>query len=212
MNEGAKKYIRDHRRGHTREDIDNKLRELGYTDDEIEVGWREVHSEEAEAYIRANRGVYTREALDNTLRASGYTDEEIQAAWQQALVEDKRREEANRARQMQVGGLQQGPSVSLGCVVAVLVVVGIVLLLLTNLGLGISGGGLSGAIAPAIVGLQWFVNIGSLVVLALWAVGVWLLKQRGWSNGQIASLIAAVALLWYLIVVGTCLYGSQYSG
>jgi hypothetical protein len=153
-------------------------------------------------YIRTNQRIYTREALDNRLRGEGYTDEEIAAAWQQVLSEGPPVTEGPPA------GTGGGSVAALVAVVVLLFVVGVVLLGLTNLGLGLSSSYGDPSPSPATV-LQWFVNLGTLaVVVGLWIGGAWLMRRKGWSYGRIAGLVAAVGLVWYLVVTGTCLYGT----
>jgi hypothetical protein len=144
-------------------------------------------------YIRTNRRLYTRNAINRQLRTGGYTDEEIEAAWQQVLGEE------TQARQAALQS--EGPGACLTLVVTMLAIIGVALLALTNSVLGSSSNGNEG---PNLA--LWFVDLGTLlIVVAIIAGGNWLVKRRGWTLSQIASLVAAVSLVWYLIVAGTCL-------
>lgn len=146
-------------------------------------------------YIRTNQRIYTREALDNRLRDEGYTDEEIEAAWQQVLSED--------AQSSQPGRQTGGSSACLALAVIVLTIIGALLLVLTNLVLGSWSYGDQG---PNLA--LWFVNLGTLVLIAaIIAGGNWLARQKGWPSQRIAGLMVIVVLVWYLIVAGTCLNG-----
>jgi hypothetical protein len=143
-------------------------------------------------YIRSNRSIYTRQALDDRLRGEGYTDEEIEAAWQQALSQD--------AQSSRPSGQSRGSSACLALAVIVLTIIGAVLLVLTNMVLGSWSYGDQG---PNLA--LWFVNIGTLMVLAaIIAGGNWLARQKGWPSQRIAGLVVIVVVVWYLIVAGTC--------
>lgn len=156
--------------------------------------------EQIRDYIWKHRYVYTREALDQQMLDAGYTKEEIEAAWKQVLAEDARDEQPQPVVNRPSGCL-------LSIVVGTMLIAGIIVLGLTNLGLSLSSGYPIGGRSTSYL-LQWFVNIGSLVVLiGLVAAGSRLANRKGWNANQIAGLVAAVAIVWYLIVLGICNYG-----
>ena len=153
-------------------------------------------------YIRTNQRIYTREALDKRLRDEGYTDEEIQAAWQQVLSEGAPATQQPPAPQQT--SWVTGTCISIMAIL--LILIGIALLGLTNLVLGSSSYSDRG---PNLA--LWFVNLGTLVVIAAVIAGsVWLSRRRGWGVERVAGLIFLVALVWYLIVVGTCVNGPSF--
>ena len=158
-------------------------------------------------YIRANRNAYNRKAITEWLRTGGYTEEEIEAAWQQVLTE-------GTPPGQQMGTIEQTNAKEGGRVpvlISALVIVGIVLVVITSLGLSFastdySSGGRSAA------ALQSCVNFGSLALVALVAVSLWLLRRRGWSSDRIVGVVTTFAVIRYLIVAGSCLYGKMSPG
>jgi hypothetical protein len=155
-------------------------------------------------YIRANRDMYTREAINQELLDAGHSPEDIAAGWQALEEEDTL---------TQVQATTPPPRRRVGGLVALwilLLIIGFVIVALTNLGLGLSNGS-----------QQWFnakyniinaVNIGSLIVgLGLLIATVQLLG-KGWPMGRIVALVFVSALVWYTIVLGTCLYAPRVIG
>jgi hypothetical protein len=160
-------------------------------------------------YIRANRSTYTREAIDTKLREEGHTDTDIEAAWKTIHDEDVLAEQAAQAGAKEAASRPQQASHSSfngGCLYAALLVIGVILLLLIDVGFYLLRS-LSYSGSPDVTPLLLFVNLGSLVVLGALAGVASLLKRRGWSGGQVAGLVAAVAVVWYIVLGGTCIYG-----
>jgi hypothetical protein len=152
-------------------------------------------------YIRANRYIYTREAIDERLRAEGYTEDEIEDGWRQMPPLQPAPGQPVRASGWGSRGTLVGLSVFL-------VIVGIIVLGLTDLALGLSGGSPASGTWCALLA---FVNLGSLILfVALMEGGNRLVREKGWSLGKLTGLVVAVAIVWYLIVVGTCLNGLNF--
>src|SRR5690349_2823880 len=93
---------------------------------------------ELDQYIRTYRDTYTRDAINNRLRTEGYSDAQIDAGWQQVLGEEI---PANR----QVGATVHATSKramgrsEFSCIIALMLGVGLLVLTVTDLGLGFAG-------------------------------------------------------------------------
>jgi hypothetical protein len=148
-------------------------------------------------YIRTNRTRYNRRAIDKRLGEQGYTFAEIEAAWQQVLSEGE------SAQQDQ--GIARGRSAS-SCTVPILVIFGFLLVVITNVGIAFDNFESSHDTGPTDTLLS-FVNVGSVAVLVLVLAAMLLLSRRGWPPGKLVGLITAVAVVWYLVVAGSCFYG-----
>jgi hypothetical protein len=152
-------------------------------------------------YIRQNRETYTRDALNQRLLDEGYTEAEIEAAWKLAEQVEPASGGAELLAQPYPEGTRSGTRVSAGFVALyiVIIIVGTCLVLLTDL-----------VLAPnynlAAMGVT-----ATVVSLASVATGVGLLVgglrllRRGWTAGRVSALMAVLALVWYLVLTGTCL-------
>jgi hypothetical protein len=145
-------------------------------------------------YIVAHRDTYTPEAIEQRLLAAGYSPEDIAAAWQ-ALAGKESTAQGSRP--------QSGVRNLVGIILLWigLVIIGAVVVLLTALNMAF------GADSEITEPLMTTVYVSSLVVvLGLLVAGIVLLNRR-WPVDRVASLVAAIAVVWYLIVAGTCFLG-----
>jgi hypothetical protein len=145
-------------------------------------------------YILANRDVYTPEAIEQSLLAAGYSPEDIAAAWQ-ALPGKESSAQSSRP--------QSGVRNVIGLILLWIgiAIIGAVVVILTDLNL------LLGAYSEITEPLITTVTVSSVVVvLGLLVAGIVLLNRR-WPVDRVASLVAAIAVVWYLIVAGTCFLG-----
>jgi hypothetical protein len=86
-------------------------------------------------------------------------------------------------------------------------IIGLLLLGLTNLGLELSYFGLNGQDSKnAAVAV---VNIGSLLLLAGLLVATVQLLKRNWPVGRVIAVVLVTFVLWYTVVLGTCLYAPR---
>lgn len=152
-------------------------------------------------YINKQREIYGIEAINTRLRDAGYSQEEIEAAWKAVADQEVRFKEPENRR-----GSRQGT----GTLVALWIVfgfIGLLLVGLTNLGLALSYFGVNGQDTKNTT--IAVVNIGSLfLVVGLLVATVQLLK-RSWPVGRVVAVVLVTFLLWYTVVLGTCLYAPR---
>src|SRR3954471_3094403 len=156
-------------------------------------------------YIRQNRDMYTREALDRELLDKGYTPEEIDAAWNSLAPEDAGQQS------IQVGGSHWDdytPPIDGGFVLLCIfnIAIGGFLLLLTYIWFALNMSyNSSGSNSSALTAIGVLIALSSVAAaIALVAFGVSRLK-KGWSTRRVAGLLIIGSLLWYLVIIGTCL-------
>ena len=95
------------------------------------------------------------------------------------------------------GQPSRGDGTTLTILVTLLVIGAVLILAFTNLGLLFVGAG----------SLLLFTNFGTIVVvLALVLGSMWLFYRSSLSFRRIIGLVSAVSLVWYLIVLGSCIY------
>lgn len=149
-------------------------------------------------YISQHRDTYTREALDRELLDKGYTKEEIEAAWASLPPADADQQAA------QAGGVRRTPigaGFTVLCIFSILI--GAFLVFLTFIWFSFSSTNIRNSPALSIVGA--LVTVGSVAVaIGMITFGVSRLNN-GWSAWRVAGLIIVVSLLWYLVIIGTCL-------
>lgn len=159
--------------------------------------------EEIVEYIRANRDTYTQQAVNKALLDTGYSPEEIAAAWQE-IEKEEAPSSTPPPPARPVGRQRTGGLVATWIL---LLLVGVVLVLLTNLGLSFS------YVPPESQGVKEAaivaVNLGSLIVGIALLIATVRLLRRDWPVGRVTGLVFAVAFIWYMIVLGTCVYTPQ---
>lgn len=155
-------------------------------------------------YIKKQREVYGIEAISKRLRDAGYSQEEIDAAWQAVADEEARTKEPENRR-----GSRQGT----GTLVALWIVFGMLggfFVALTNLGLSLSSFDPNTQDARSTTLI--IVDLGSLLLVVGLLVATVQLLKRDWPVGRVVTVVLATFILWYTVVLGTCIYAPQVLG